>query len=257
MLRIARTLLCSLSLLGCVTTTARADQTIYSDLSNFSGVLFTPGAAAADGVTATSSSTRMAVDDITVAPGFGGVGVNSFTFTFGNYNSSTVDFIASLRIYGDDGAGGGPGTLLYSFDSGPLELPALTLAAATGSSTGSFFTTPQSGRFYVGEFFSNDNTSATADQLNNLGLGAYNPPTVGSSQPSFLLTPTGGSTNTTDNPAGTIRTDQGGNFGFAFTTPEPAVATPEPAGVARLLSLGLGLGGFAIASHRRRRRRRL
>lgn len=212
--------------LGCLLFAAGAQATvIYSDTTTFSGEGFANGGAT---VIAGNDVTKMAADDITVAPGFAGATVSSFTFSVANLNTSAVTAQPLIRFYSNDGTSGGPGTLLGAFTFNPISFSASVVGLFTFSGS-NLFTVPTSGTFWAGITFDDNTgaTGATAAQLNNLGQGLFNPPTVGSSTDAFFETTSAG-TFTGNNPAGGFDFFGGNpvaNFGWSFSG---TAATPEP-----------------------------
>jgi len=91
-------------------------------------------------------------------------------------------------------------------------------------------------------------------ELNNLGQGLYNPPSIGSSQDVFFQSTGSADTTTGSNPAGGLFNFTGGtpvaNFGWSFTvaTPAPEASTTVSFG----LLLALGMGGLIVASKRKK-----
>jgi hypothetical protein len=89
------------------------------------------------------------------------------------------------------------------------------------------------GTFWAGVTFDGNNgtTGATLANLNNLGPGIFDPPTLGSSQDQFFATNSAGSF-LANNPAGSFFNFGGSpvaNFGWAFSgTPPAAPGAPEP-----------------------------
>jgi hypothetical protein len=209
---------------------------IYSNVTNFSGNGYAQGGATE---VAGNDTTTMALDDITVAAGNGGVTVNSFTFSVANFNTTAVTAQPIVEFFDNNGASGGPGTLIASFAFTPISFTAGVVALFTSTGT---FVVPAGGTFFAGVYFDDDNgtTGATAAQLNLLGQGIFAPPTVGSSQDSFFHTTGPGSA--ANNPAGAFEFF-GGNpvadFGWAFS--DAALATPEPGTGLLLLLAGVPL----------------
>jgi hypothetical protein len=206
---------------------------LYSDVTTFSGQGYAAGGAT---VVAGDDTTRMVLDDITVAPGAVGATVNSFTFSVANFNSSAVSARPVVEFFANDGSGGGPGTPLTGFVFNPLSFTAGTVQLFTFTSSG-LFVVPADGTFFAGIYFDDNSggTGASAAQLNQLGQGIFAPPTVGTSTDSFFQTTGPGAA--ASNPAGAFESF-GGNptadFGWSFSGD---LATPEP-GTGLLLLLG-------------------
>lgn len=226
---------------------ARADFAVYSNITNFSSAAFpTAGATLVAGDTIT----QLTADDITPIAGAAGESVDSFTFSVANFNSTDVSARALVRFYGGDGASGGPGTLLGGFNFNPITFTAGSVGLFTFAPGTALFTLP-SGTFWAAIAFDNNSgaTGATAAQLNNLGQGLFDPPTIGSSQDVFFQGDTV-SNYTTSNPTGSFLFFGGSpvaNFGWAFRT---LAVAPEPASLA-LFGIGATLAG-GLALRRRR-----
>jgi hypothetical protein len=218
----------------------QASTIVYDNLATFSGYGYAPGGAA---TTSLGTTTNMVASEITTAPGTGGSQITGLEFTTANFNTASVSAMVVLSFYDTTGTGGGPGNLI-----GGLEFSALTLAAGevqafTYSPGSTIFNVPTSGSFYVGEQFVASGTTTTA-QLNNLGLGIFNPPDVGSSPGSFFLGSSAAAPAT--NPSGTLgytfgSTGPVANFGFQFSGITPS-AVPEPSSI-----LSMSLAGVILA----------
>ncbi|MEP6947881.1 MAG: T9SS type A sorting domain-containing protein [Ginsengibacter sp.] len=128
--------------------------------------------------------------------------VAAFTFSVASFNEVDVTARARVRIYANDGADGGPGTLLagVSFDSILLKAGSTSLFN-TGSLQTPLQVTTQA--IWAGIIFDNNNgtLSSTLDQLNNLGQGIFDPIDKGSSTDDIFGTDAAGSF-LADNPTG-------------------------------------------------------
>lgn len=217
----------------------------YSNVANFTGQAFLNGGAVAGG----APITKLVADDCTFV-GLAGQDVTAFTFSVANLGPANINARARVRFWYADGAGGGPGTYYnqpaavgFSFNAFSFA-PGVTLLTGTiGPNT---FKVP-TGTLWCGLTFDNNSntTGATAADLNNLGQGTFDPPTVGSSADRFFQTTAPGSFFTTANPAGTIQNFNGNpvaNFGWRFE------AVPEPGTM-----IALGAGAAALLARRRRR----
>src|SRR5579871_5430316 len=206
---------------------APAQVVAYSNVTNFSGNGFANG-----GATAASPITNLVADDVTMVAGAGGQLVTEFTFSVGNFDTTTY-FSARprIRIYADDGTGGGPGTVVAALTFNPITFTHGSVALfTTGVNSAGFFTAPADGNLWAGMTFDNVGATATVAQLNELGQGLFDPPTVGSSTDQFFITSSAGSFNQ-NNPPGTTGNNFGGspvaNFGWEFQVAQLA-PVPEP-----------------------------
>ncbi|MGA3186260.1 MAG: hypothetical protein ABSF22_04050 [Bryobacteraceae bacterium] len=203
---------------------------IYSDITNFSGFGFqNGGATTVNGALVTDT----VADDISVIPAGVGAAVTGLTFSVANLGTASVTAQVILTFWDANGASGGPGTELGALEFNAIAFPSGEVGTFSYDPGTTIFTAPS--EFWVGETFTS--TTDTAGQLNDLGLGLFAPPTVGTSTDSFFAGTTPGQFNTS-NPAGTL-SNFGGNpvadFGFAFSdtdTPEPASALLVAAGIA-------------------------
>lgn len=200
-----------------------ATVTVYSNISNFTGYTVLNGLATNQ---AGNTITKLIADDITPAPGFGGLNVIQATFSVGNTSGTTINARARVRFYLADGAGGGPGTLVAGFSFNPIVFPAgVTLYNFAPGGALVLPLTP----FWAGMTFDNNTgaTGATAAGLNTLGQGMFDPPIIGTSADLFFTTTAAGS-HLNNNPAGSL-----GNAGanpiaslgwkFDIETPVPAI----------------------------------
>ena len=147
-----------------------------------------------------------------------------------------------------DGPDGDPGTLITQ-ETTPIFLTADSIQPITITSP-SMFTMP-TGLFWAGLSFDNAINQEGAAQLNELGLGIFGPPTVGSSQDVFFQSSSATSIGT-NNPAGTpffFGGNPPADFGWSFSTAQSVV--PEPSSL--VLS---AVGGLVLVGVRLTRRRR-
>jgi hypothetical protein len=197
-------------------------NSIYSNVTTFLGIGTRNTTATLVGA---NTFTALVADDLTHIRDVP-VNVTAYKFTVANFNATAVSARPLVRFYANDGAGGGPGTLLggnnfnaISFaagnviilNTGPLATP-ITLTTQT---------------VWAGITFDNNSgaTGATATQLDNLGQGNYNPPDRGTSADLAFRTTTGGSF-AASNPAGaTFNSASVDNFGWEL------VITPTAASV--------------------------
>lgn len=205
----------------------------YSNITGFTGSVLTHGGTV---LSAGNRITRLLADDITPIGATAGLDVTSFTFSVANLNSVSVGFRPRVRFWNADGAGGAPGSYYslpaavgFSFNPvtlGPNSITLLTATLAAGQ-----FTMPST-TFWAGMTFDNNTggTGATSAQMNLIGQGLFDPPTVGSSLDVHFLTTGAGSFFPTANPAGTLGNVGGNppaNYGWEFNVdlPVPTKAT--------------------------------
>jgi hypothetical protein len=225
--------------------TAHAQGTLYDNTTNFLGQAFANGNATN---VAGNTITNLVADRITFTGGTG-QSILSFTFSVANLNAAAVSARPRVRFWQTDGAGGAPGTLITGFSFNAISFnPGVALFSAN-IAAGSLVV-PGSGDMWAGITYDDNTgvTGATAAQLNNLGQGIFDPPTIGSSNDSHWISAAAGS-NFVSNPAGTITSspfaaNPVANYGWKF------VAAPEPGSLA-LLGLG-GLGALGVLRRRRR-----
>ena len=196
----------------------------------------------------------MVADDIIFAPGYVGRQINGLTFTVVNFDTSDVTARARVRFYDSDGASGGPGTYLGGLDFTPTTYTGggtLDYFDYTAPSNSSVFTVPISNKIWAGIVFDDNNgtTGATIDQINSLGQGLFDPPTVGTSSGVAFGTNDAGSFDAS-NPAGsTFDVGSPTSFGWTFTVSPAAV--PEP-GLLLGFGLAFGMGGVGLLARRRK-----
>jgi len=225
----------------------------YSNIGTFTATIANQGPVAVVTANTASSITRALMEDVhaisnvPLALNDTGPG-GSIIVNYGNANSVAVSARLRVRVWDNDGAGGGPGTYHGGFSSAQnLNCDANTacLYRFAGFTTAfNLFNLPQN--FWVGISIdnggaTNSNTAvptATAAQLANLGMATWDPPEIGTSADRDFLTSfndtTGNGYLGINNPAGSIRISPYGgapkaNYGLSFG--------PEPGTIA-LLALG-------------------
>lgn len=205
--------------------------TSYDNLKNFKGIGFSNAGS-------TFGVTFLIADDI-FRTGSAGDTLSDFVFTVANNNSIAVSVRANIRLYASNGVNNGPGTYLagYSVDPKSFAPNMTTGVQVTLNGTGPELPT----HFWAGISFDNIGTSTTNAQLNQIGQGVFDPPTIGSSQNLMF-----GSVNAGDfpvnNPTGSLSSPGNfkANFGWRFNT------VPTPGALALF-----GLGGLAAGRRRR------
>ncbi len=219
---------------------------IYSNIDNPSGFFVAQG-----GSTSVTGGTKVIADLTTsvgnLAPISGTqTGLTKFTFSMVNNNSVSVSCRPRIRFWANDGPGGTPGTALLGVSFNPITVPANSASGlfsdfstfAWGGGFGAI-----GGQIWIGMLFDGAAPSSiTNAQLNNMGILAYNAPTVGSSADTDWLSTTAGS-NFQNNPVGAVRNSPFLGSPVANYYYELA---PTPGSLAIL-----GLGGL-IAGRRRR-----
>jgi len=204
----------------------------YSDIDSFKGSVNVNG-----GATSISGNvmTRMVVDDLTLAGGANML--TALTFSVANLNATNTSARARIRLYADDN-GGLPGSLIsgmttttFTFGPNSVSLYSVTMPAVSVP-----------GKIWAGIMFDNNGglTGAGANELNNVGQGVFDPPTVGASADLFFKTSSTGSFLMNNPPGGLQSGGAGpiGNFGWEL------IPSPGAGAVA-------GLAGLAAARRRR------
>ena len=188
----------------CAPAKAQSADAVYSNLGTFQNQSFAAGGATQQVL---NTITRMAADDLNL-DGTPPYSVNGFRFTVTNLNAVDVSASPLVRFYRADGPSGGPGTLIAAFTYNPIVFSALSVGKVIKTSTK--FVLPSSS-IWAGIAFDNNGgtTGATAAQLDNLALGIFSPPEVGTSTDRYFVTTDAGSF-ASDNPVGTLQ-----NFGGA------------------------------------------
>ena len=193
---------------------AASADAVYSNLRTFRNQSFAAGGATQQ---VFNTITRLAADDLNLV-GTPPYSVNGFRFIVTNLNDVDVTARPLVRFYLPNGPGGGPGTLIESRTYNPTVFTAGVVGTIKTSSTFVL----RSSAIWAGIAFDNNGgtTGATAAQLDNLALGIFSPPDLGTSTDRYFVTTAAGSFDS-NNPAGTI-TNFGGappaDFGWEILT---------------------------------------
>lgn len=210
---------------------------VYSNVTTFGGtagdVFLNGGATNIGGNTITT----LVADDLSVpvaqpVPYF----LTGFRFVVVNLDAATVTFRPIIRFWRDDGAGGGPGTLITGFTFNPLTVNTFTINTFTANPIPT--QTIPTGTIWAGMTFDDNNggTGATLAQLNNLGHGMFRPIDLGSSVDVFFQTGMAGDF-LVNNPAGGFFNFGGAplaDFGWELISNAPTAAGVSVSG--RVLS---------------------
>jgi hypothetical protein len=240
-------------LAGVVLVTAAAKSPgqviVYDNTTNSSTNAFQNG-----GATDLSGDTitRYVADDITPLTGFAGRSITQFRLSVANLNTAAVTARPRVKFYLPDGTGSAPGTSFAMLNFPPATFNASSISLiVSGTLTPGVLVIPSSFSFFwAGVVFDDNNgsTGATQAQLNLLGQGLFNPPTVGSSVDIFFNGSTAGVPG--DMPSGSLQNFQPGgppaNFGWQFQV----AAVPEPGPLVMLLGPTV-IGGLAYVRRRR------
>jgi len=213
-------------------------QLVYDNTSSFMSAAYAPG-----GTTSVSGvlTTNILLDDLNMTSA-GQLG--AIKFAIANLNTAAVTARMRLRFFQMDGAGGAPGTAL-----GGVSFAATSISSGvtmySADLTANNIVLPAS-NLWVGFFFDNSGASGTtAAQLNNLGMGLFGPPTVGTSADKMFVS-SAPSSFLSNNPGGSVFNSPFGgnpaaNFGMQFNV------VPEPFSM-----VALGAGIVALARKRRK-----
>ena len=213
---------------------ARSNTAVYSDITTFSGQGTTIGGATS---IASNAGTKFLADRMTLTAG--GT-LDQFTFSVANFATVAVSARPRVRFYAADGPGGTPGTIIGGFSFNPISFASGNVGLYTASGLAANNLTLPSGDMYAAIFFDGSGASPVPSvaNLNLLGVGMFNPPTVGSSGDSdWASTLTGGSNSLISNPTGATRLspyagNPVANYGWEIRT----LDVPAP-GAAALMGL--------------------
>jgi len=159
--------------------------------------------------------------------------VNGFRFSVYNGGAAPITARARVRFYQPNATNTGPGTIIAPVTFNPIAFPTgVTVFSAAGGGAATF-TIPGTQNVWIGITFDDSdgaggNTGATVADLNNLGVGFFNPPDRGSSLDRAFLTTTNGGFNS-DNPPGALFDTPAivDNFGYEILV----ASTPTAGGV--------------------------
>jgi hypothetical protein len=191
---------------------------VYSNITTFSGSGTSNGGSA---LAAGNTISRLIADDLTFV-GTPPFSIVTIRFNIGNLNTVAVSARPRIRFYLADGTAGAPGTLITGFTFNPISFTAGNVATYTGNVTAFSIT---SNNIWAGVTF-DDNTGATGAtlaQLDNLGMGIFNPSDVGTSTDAIFRTTSSGSF-LANNPVGANINFSGtplANLGWEFVTAPP------------------------------------
>jgi hypothetical protein len=223
--------------------TAQADSVLYSNIATFTGEGYAIQVSSTDALG--TIGTALIADDLHTVAGSGGAAIDSITFSVANFGTTNTTAGIGLRFYSDDN--GLPGTLLGALNFNAIPFATGVTYPLTYSPGTTIFTLPTSGNIFAGEFFTNASApDTTADQLNELGAGLFNPPTIGTSDDSVFQSSATGTSFLTNNPAGSLFNfggDPVANFGWSLSGTIPA-PVPEPSSL--MLSVVAGMTLSAV-----------
>jgi len=216
-------------------TEAADPGSVYSNLDNFAGNVYSNGGAGPDPANGENSITTLVADDIHATHA---AKINEVIFSVSNVDP-TVDISARprIRFYADNG--GAPGAAIAGFTFNPITF--------THNSVGLFdtgplplasqFNVPQS--FWAGITFDNNlgATGAGEAQLNELGQAMVDPPVLGTSNSTAWQTSSPGSFFVSNPGPGATFSIQGANANFAWEF----IEAPEPGSLAFIGLAALGL----------------
>jgi hypothetical protein len=172
----------------------------YSNVTTFLGTGLTFGGTAAGQAQpggGTGLLTSMACDDLSLSPGNpnGSYTLNELKFSLANFNTAAVSAAPTVLFYLPDGTAGGPGTVIDGVAFNPVSIGAGSVSILTANlstlSPQISFALDANGDATVWACTMLDDdggsTGATLAQMDDLGAGLCNPPTVGSSADNLFV----------------------------------------------------------------------
>src|SRR5690349_3441411 len=125
--------------------------------------------------------TGIVADDITPIAGYAGQPVTQFQFGLYNNNTTASVITPTAYFYQNDGASGGPGTLIASHELPPVAIGGLSTTTVNEVNPLGYFNLPTT-TFWAGLSF----TAISADDANAIGQLVYYPALTGMSADLFF-----------------------------------------------------------------------
>ncbi len=191
----------------------------FSNVTTFTGSAALNGGAGDDPAAGANTITRLICDDLTYN-GAVARNVTGYRFAVANLNAAAVSVRARVRFFQDNGANA-PGTLIGGNSFAAFSFTGNQITVLTANPLTTAIPFPGTGpavKVWACITFDNNSgaTGATFAELNNFGMGTYNPPDRGTSADIYFQTTTNGAFFAS-NPAGAT-TNLGGapvaNFGW-------------------------------------------
>ena len=187
-----------------------APNAVYSNVNNPLNIVFQNGGAAGSGAAAI---TRLIADDLnrTAGPGT----VTSMRFAIGNVSTGSVTARPRIRLYQNQVPANTPGAIIVAYTLTPITLAPNTISVYTLDVPA--VTVPNT--TWAGITFDAGGSGtalATLSQLDKLGVGLFEPPSVGTSGPNVFQTTSAGSFSG-NNPSGSVFLFE--SFGWELRSP--------------------------------------